>query len=297
VRGTRRCPRNVPDLVIEYSGRANNRRKGHLVIRGAVGFLITAVAISASLMLLRLTPATTDWFIKEDGPIEDFGAICLFGASAFVVLALFHLRRAKVSRIKLASYACCALFLFIAGGEEISWGQRFLGIQTPQIIAKINVQGEINLHNLYGNEHGQNMSVIIFRMFWFVLGVALPLAASWRPLRRQLERYLPLFPFWLAFAFIYQQLLWRPVEALWMHDPGSWTGTYPYGDVGSTQRIRITTPAEALAGHDRAPAGMSELMEANVEMLLLVGAVCLFLAARRVRAREDGGFEPLQPRS
>jgi hypothetical protein len=145
------------------------------VIRGAVGFLITAVAISASLMLLRLTPATTDWFIKEDGPIEDFGAICLFGASAFVVLALFHLRRAKVSRIKLASYACCALFLFIAGGEEISWGQRFLGIQTPQIIAKINVQGEINLHNLYGNEHGQNMSVIIFRMFWFVLGVALPL--------------------------------------------------------------------------------------------------------------------------
>jgi hypothetical protein len=42
---------------------------------------------------------------------------------------------------------------------------------------------------------------------------------------------------------------------------------------------------------------MSELMEANVEMLLLVGAVCLFLAARRVRAREEGGFEPLQPRS
>ena len=75
---------------------------------------------------------------------------------------------------------------------------------------------------------------------------------------------------------------------MWMRDPGSWTGTYPYGDVGSTQRIRITTPAEGLAGHDRAPAGMSELMEANVEMLLLVGAGGLFLAARCVRASRGG---------
>jgi hypothetical protein len=262
------------------------------VTRGAVGFLILAVAISASLMLLRLAPETTNWLIKEDGPIENFGAICLFVASGFVVLALLHLRRANVSCMKLASYAGCALFLFVAGGEEMSWGQRFFGIQTPQSVAEINVQGELTLHNLYGDEHGQNVSLIIFKMFWFVLGVALPLVASWRPLGRQLDRYFPLFPFWLAFAFIYQQLLWRPVEALWKRDPESWTGTYPYDAVGATQRVRITTPAEA-AGQDRAPAGMVELMEANVEMLLLVGAVCLFLTARRARARKEGGDGPL----
>ena len=39
-------------------------------------------------------------------------------------------------------------FLFVAG-EEISWGQRLLNIETPDILMKHNKQGEITLHNLY----------------------------------------------------------------------------------------------------------------------------------------------------
>lgn len=40
-----------------------------------------------------------------------------------------------------------ALFWFVIAGEEISWGQRILGIDTPEKIRDVNTQGELNLHN------------------------------------------------------------------------------------------------------------------------------------------------------
>ena len=35
-------------------------------------------------------------------------------------------------------------------GEEISWGQHFLGFGTPEAYRELNYQGETNLHNLGG---------------------------------------------------------------------------------------------------------------------------------------------------
>ena len=46
------------------------------------------------------------------------------------------------------------ILLFIAGciyfaGEELSWGQHYLGWETPESIAAINKQNETNLHNIH----------------------------------------------------------------------------------------------------------------------------------------------------
>lgn len=41
-----------------------------------------------------------------------------------------------------------SVILFVGFGEEISWGQRLFKIETPETIKKINVQQEINIHNL-----------------------------------------------------------------------------------------------------------------------------------------------------
>lgn len=38
--------------------------------------------------------------------------------------------------------------MFLAAGEEVSWGQRVFNIKTPDSIAKHNMQNEFNLHNL-----------------------------------------------------------------------------------------------------------------------------------------------------
>ena len=40
-----------------------------------------------------------------------------------------------------------ALGFFFIGMEEISWAQRLVGIRTPHVVAQVNYQSEINLHN------------------------------------------------------------------------------------------------------------------------------------------------------
>ncbi len=50
-------------------------------------------------------------------------------------------------------------FLFGAG-EEVSWGQRILGLETPQWFREYNAQREINLQNLTVN--GLNLNKLIF---------------------------------------------------------------------------------------------------------------------------------------
>jgi hypothetical protein len=42
-------------------------------------------------------------------------------------------------------FSALLLFLF---AEEISWGQRILGIEVPERIANLSFQGELNLHNI-----------------------------------------------------------------------------------------------------------------------------------------------------
>ena len=52
-------------------------------------------------------------------------------------------------------------FLFLFGAmEEISWGQRVLGIESPEWFLKHNKQGEINLHNLL--IFGVNINKLVF---------------------------------------------------------------------------------------------------------------------------------------
>jgi len=56
------------------------------------------------------------------------------------------------------------LFLLIAL-EEISYGQRIFGIQTPLFLSKINTQNEINLHNIYSIIYFQNFIFLITGLF------------------------------------------------------------------------------------------------------------------------------------
>ena len=47
-----------------------------------------------------------------------------------------------------ALYGLLMLGLFFIAGEEVSWGQRLLGIETPASIAAYNTQNELTVHNL-----------------------------------------------------------------------------------------------------------------------------------------------------
>jgi hypothetical protein len=89
---------------------------------------------------------------REDGLVENLGAIFFFAASVMFFLTFHRIARSKYSRphkgLGVWFFLLLGLMLFIAFGEEISWGQRIFGIETPEYMRTANVQEEISIHNL-----------------------------------------------------------------------------------------------------------------------------------------------------
>jgi hypothetical protein len=86
-------------------------------------------------------------------------------------------------------YFLLLTFAFVfAAGEEISWGQRFIGFKTPEIIQQRNQQNEFNFHNLDifhpQDEAGVSKSGFsklltldfLYNLFWFSWCIVLPIA-------------------------------------------------------------------------------------------------------------------------
>lgn len=89
-----------------------------------------------------------DVVYEEDGIFESATALALLFCTALFLLigigrAWKHDRRLALAVLVL-SFICGFLFL-----EEISWGQRIFGWQTPETMADLNAQSETNLHNMF----------------------------------------------------------------------------------------------------------------------------------------------------
>ncbi len=83
---------------------------------------------------------------REDGILE-WSTVAFFAAGGIV--AGLSARRFFHNRYYLYAWLYVAVFLLglVIAGEEISWGQRIFGWETPELLAE-NRQGELNLHNL-----------------------------------------------------------------------------------------------------------------------------------------------------
>ncbi len=83
----------------------------------------------------------------EDGAVEwlTVAGLLLGAYTCFKRIILLHKEKGWIF---LVTVFILGIFLFLAAGEEISWGQRILGIQSPDYFKENNTQGEINFHNL-----------------------------------------------------------------------------------------------------------------------------------------------------
>lgn len=134
----------------------------HLDCRTVVGTVLTGtraridVAISVAFvgafscffLYALLNPPVYGRFFAEDGPFEDLTATAFF-ACCFMYAVAFRRYLAqpeKIALIALLILFCSVISLFLAL-EEISYGQRIFGWQTPALL-EANVQQESNLHNL-----------------------------------------------------------------------------------------------------------------------------------------------------
>lgn len=98
--------------------------------------------------LLLMVPGL-DWeagLDRERGLIENLTALLLAAALWYFMQAA----RRPLTRAHRAWLLLLGLGALFFLGEEISWGQHYLGWETPGSLRQLNRQAETNLHNLRG---------------------------------------------------------------------------------------------------------------------------------------------------
>ena len=178
----------------------SNQQMFHLVTENGLYQTVTAIAFLSASVFLGLA-----YIVEDNG--NSFGKI-VTRRNLFVLLLSF--------------------VFFIGAGEELSWGQHMFGFEPPDIVAKHNVQGELNLHNLAA-VHGSNTDGSpktglakwltigrLFNLFWFGFCVCIPLvAAMWPSARQFLFRInMPIVPLWIGMAFPLNHILSKIVVPL-----------------------------------------------------------------------------------
>ena len=82
------------------------------------------------------------FLLSEDGPLENMATLLTLGGG--LLFGSAYIRHKHQRPYLFIALAFLMLFVFF---EEISWGQRFLGLDTPDTFERINAQKELNLHN------------------------------------------------------------------------------------------------------------------------------------------------------
>lgn len=148
---------------------------------------IAVYLLVAAGLLTGLVAAMVDlhWFEQvyavEDGPIEWATAIALLAGAG---IAAVTARRPGAGNPALhrLTWIGLAVFCFFAAGEEISWGQRLLGIQSPEFFQSHNAQRETNLHNLVVD--GVKVNKLVFSQLMTVAAALFLVALPWLYRRR-----------------------------------------------------------------------------------------------------------------
>lgn len=166
---------------------------------------------------------TTFRLVKEDGIIENIGALLWLSSSIcfITIFYIFILNKKSGSAFFIFSLA---ILMFLAFGEEISWGQRILGVETPEFIKENNIQGEINLHNLEvfstKKVDGEMKSGLLskwltvsrmFQVFWFSFAVIIPILSYFS---KNISRFIirigiPIVPLWIGSLFVINYIMQR----------------------------------------------------------------------------------------
>jgi len=161
----------------------------------------------------------------EDGLFETAGALMYLLASLLFVYLYFKSKSGNdfiFFRTKRnLFYLLLGLLFFICFGEEISWGQRIFNIDTPEVIAAINGQNEINVHNLFFFDRFGKQGIEIWwsasrllAIFWFLYCVLIPiLHNNFKKISNFFTTLnLPIVPIWIGSLFVLNYIFLKFVE-------------------------------------------------------------------------------------
>ncbi|MCE3250006.1 MAG: hypothetical protein K0R41_3831, partial [Geminicoccaceae bacterium] len=158
--------------------------------------------------------------IAEDNPVE-YATFVVFLLAALVAVKLVVELRQQHETVLFLSYSLLAAGLFLIAMEEISWGQRIFGIDTPSFLERHNYKGEINFYNL-GGFPVHNAFIVVG-----LYGAFARLLVPGRVKRRQpllVEFFTPPYALFLYFSipcsvYVYYQYLYHrylvPLDLEW----------------------------------------------------------------------------------
>jgi hypothetical protein len=209
-------------LLFEHNAEVATKTESRRGVRaGTTLFLLCGLALMSFVGSCFLHIPSLDRACSlhaKEGVIDTFHPIA-FGTAAIMLgmTASKSLRSAHVDKVAPIALIGLAVALFVVAMEEISWGQTFLGWQTPESVASWNYQNETNLHNAFNFVLGR--AYLAAGLVGF-LAVSASIVIRWKFPDHPLSAILPTAPmFWGA--------LWLPPAS----QSGVYTDTEPFESI------------------------------------------------------------------
>lgn len=180
-----------------------------------VFFLIISVKAQNLYNLLGLEGTNT----------ERLTSIAYMVASILFFISVFQLNKNKINqslstKYLIGQFILWGLFTFFVAGEEESWGMWLFHYQSPEHIAILNTQQELNIHNLKAIDSLLSAHSIL-NMIALVLGVICPILTTFKitsTLCTKFSIWIP--PIYVApfffFGFLFEKIASR-LSTNWVH--------------------------------------------------------------------------------
>ena len=190
--------------ALNYAAR-HKIRFSQIALHKKVFYLGALLLILVSVLFHRVK-----FLYQEDGLLENLTALLAFASGIIFI----HLGTRYINKIRRVFMYLLAGVTILFALEEISWGQRIFGLQTPEYFMKNNVQQESNLHNFF-NEHFDLAYLILCTILCAIFFYRDQLIALFR--KFWMTKFLvPLFPgeryFYTGFIFLFLMLFTLNIE-------------------------------------------------------------------------------------
>jgi hypothetical protein len=158
-----------------------------------------------------------DFFVilsQEDHFIENVQALALVVASGFALKTAIQLKRH--TKTVALFYAIAAFGLLFVAGDEIAWGQRFLGLTVPAFFQTHNTQGEVTVHNLGQISNSVGILYTLISLWGSASWIIAPKLKKFGLLVSYFTTRWYMFPyFYIGFIFNYRTLMGPHTIGIW----------------------------------------------------------------------------------
>ncbi len=118
-------------------------------------------------------------YTSEAGPVENL-TVAMLLAGAFICFRRVRRLAGRRPGLFVAATALLGVLYVLAAGEELSWGQHFLGFKAPEFFQSHNAQHETNFHNIMVNGVKLNRLIFGTGLLIFVLTYCVVLPVAYR---------------------------------------------------------------------------------------------------------------------